>query len=355
MYLSFFDLFDLFIRLISVGQLFLLCIYIASKDLKLNSLLAISVSICLISYILLSAPISNEHYGVLRGVLLFFTEVAPYLLWLLVFSLFKDDFQPQRWPEWLKITLGFTLIWFSYFFGYMEGKGAFHQINHLFELFVILHIIFVVLKEFPDDLVAARRNARVVTIVFTCIYAILILLLELGDSSLRDSPVFSLLNAGLVCLSTSIFSWYFFQDKFKDRRITVAEKSHCEHSETDTNLPKIPNVYKNIHLQLRQLMLDGFYKETQLSIKTLASKLQTPEHQLRELINKHLGYRNFSDFLSSYRIPAACAQFEDLTHVRKPILTIALELGYGSIAPFNRTFKAQKGMTPKEYRSKFQK
>jgi AraC-like DNA-binding protein len=114
-------------------------------------------------------------------------------------------------------------------------------------------------------------------------------------------------------------------------------------------------VFKNTNEKLGQLMLDGFYQETQLSIKQLANKLKTPEHQLRELINKHLGFRNFSDFLSSYRIPAACAQFEDIAHIRKPILTIALELGYGSIATFNRTFKAQKGMTPKEYRSKFQK
>ena len=77
--------------------------------------------------------------------------------------------------------------------------------------------------------------------------------------------------------------------------------------------------------------------------------------QRRELINKHLGFRNFSGFLNSYRLPIACSQLEDLTNIRKPILTIALELGYGSIATFNRAFKAKTGKTPKEYRSQFQK
>ena len=39
-------------------------------------------------------------------------------------------------------------------------------------------------------------------------------------------------------------------------------------------------------------------------------------------------------------------QAEDL-----PILTIALESGYGSIGPFNRAFRAHFGMTPTEYRA----
>jgi AraC-like DNA-binding protein len=33
-----------------------------------------------------------------------------------------------------------------------------------------------------------------------------------------------------------------------------------------------------------------------------------------------------------------------------PILTIALDTGFGSIGPFNRAFKAHTGLTPSEYR-----
>jgi AraC-like DNA-binding protein len=32
------------------------------------------------------------------------------------------------------------------------------------------------------------------------------------------------------------------------------------------------------------------------------------------------------------------------------VLTIALEVGYGSIGPFNRAFKERFGVTPTEYR-----
>ena len=34
-----------------------------------------------------------------------------------------------------------------------------------------------------------------------------------------------------------------------------------------------------------------------------------------------------------------------------PILTIALDAGFGSLGPFNRAFREAEGMTPSEYRS----
>ncbi len=115
----------------------------------------------------------------------------------------------------------------------------------------------------------------------------------------------------------------------------------------------VPLVYQQSFEALRRLMDEGYFKQSNLTIAQLAGKLSMPEHQLRELINQHLGFRNFSAFLNSYRIPAACALFEDISQIRTPILTIALELGYGSVGPFNRSFKEIIGHTPSEYRKKF--
>jgi AraC-like DNA-binding protein len=76
------------------------------------------------------------------------------------------------------------------------------------------------------------------------------------------------------------------------------------------------------------------------------------EHRLRLLINKHLEYQNFSVFLNYYRIPAARIILKDPERVRLPVLTIALELAYGSIGPFNRAYKQTTGLTPSEFRKK---
>ncbi|NJN71117.1 MAG: AraC family transcriptional regulator, partial [Nitrospira sp.] len=105
---------------------------------------------------------------------------------------------------------------------------------------------------------------------------------------------------------------------------------------------------------LKQALLtamgDGVYQQSGLDIRTLAEQLGHTEHQLRKLINGRLGFRNFSAFLNSYRIPEAKRLLADAGEVRKPVLTIALDLGYGSLGPFNRAFKAATNMTPTEYR-----
>jgi AraC-like DNA-binding protein len=71
---------------------------------------------------------------------------------------------------------------------------------------------------------------------------------------------------------------------------------------------------------------------------------------LRRVVNHGLGFRNFNDFLHTYRLKEAAERLGNPQLRRIPVLTIALEVGYGSIGPFNRAFKERFGMTPTEYR-----
>ena len=93
------------------------------------------------------------------------------------------------------------------------------------------------------------------------------------------------------------------------------------------------------------------WAEPGLTIGALAEKLSAPEHQLRALINKGLGHRNFAGFLNSYRLAYAKDVLANAEHARLPVLTIAMDAGFGSLAPFNRAFKASEGITPSEYRA----
>ncbi len=350
MYLSYIEIVDLFFRFLTVGQLSLLSFYVLSKNCNFKSVLATVISICLSAYLLLTAPIDDQHYGLLRGVLLFFTEIAPYILWCFSLLLLKDDFVPQNWPLGSKVIVFLVLLWFLYFFGILMGKGVFHQVNHVLQLLTLIHIVYFSIKGLTDDLVNARRNVRITLVMGISLYFLFIVVLELGEFPLRASSIFSSINAFLGMLATSVFSWHVFNNNLSDENPTyTAEQEQVKQNKT------IPLIYKHVHYSLCQLMDDGFYQEMQLTITELANKLSIPEHQLRELINKHLGFRNFSDFLNSYRLPFACSQLEDVTNMRKPILTIAFDLGYGSIATFNRAFKAKMGQTPKEYRNQFRK
>jgi AraC-like DNA-binding protein len=102
---------------------------------------------------------------------------------------------------------------------------------------------------------------------------------------------------------------------------------------------------------LRKLMEDGkAYREDGLSIASLSQKLNVQEYRLRRLINGQLGHRNFSAFVNGHRLTEAASALADPGQAEVPVLTIALDAGFGSIGPFNRAFKAHTGLTPTEYR-----
>jgi AraC-like DNA-binding protein len=102
---------------------------------------------------------------------------------------------------------------------------------------------------------------------------------------------------------------------------------------------------------LRKLMVEGrAYREEGLSIASLSQSLGVQEYRLRRLINGQLGHRNFSAFVNGYRLAEVETALADPAQAEVPILTIALDAGFGSIGPFNRAFKAHTGLTPTEFR-----
>ena len=95
---------------------------------------------------------------------------------------------------------------------------------------------------------------------------------------------------------------------------------------------------------------DRLWRREGLSIAGLARELGTQEHLLRRAINRRLGYRNFNEFLHDYRLAHIARRLADPAERHLPVLTIALDSGYGSIGPFNRAFKARFGATPSQFR-----
>jgi AraC-like DNA-binding protein len=95
---------------------------------------------------------------------------------------------------------------------------------------------------------------------------------------------------------------------------------------------------------------DRLWKREGLGIAELAEALGTQEYILRRAINRRLGYRNFNDFLHHYRLGEVAHRLADPAERHLPVLTIALDCGYGSIGPFNRAFKARFGVTPSQFR-----
>jgi AraC-like DNA-binding protein len=94
------------------------------------------------------------------------------------------------------------------------------------------------------------------------------------------------------------------------------------------------------------------HRDEGLTIAALAARLGEQEYRLRRTINSALGHRNFAQFLNSYRLAEVKVALADPAQREVPILTMAIDAGFGSLGPFNRAFKESEGMTPSEYRIK---
>jgi AraC-like DNA-binding protein len=92
------------------------------------------------------------------------------------------------------------------------------------------------------------------------------------------------------------------------------------------------------------------YRDDGLTIAGLAAQLGEQEYKLRRLINGRLGHRNFAAFLNGYRLAEVKAALDDPAQREVPILTIALDAGFGSLGPFNRAFREAEACTPSDYR-----
>lgn len=94
------------------------------------------------------------------------------------------------------------------------------------------------------------------------------------------------------------------------------------------------------------------WRDEQLTIAKLAAQLGEQEYRVRRAINQVMGHRNFAAFLNAYRLDEVRGALADPAQRDVPILTIALDAGFGSLGPFNRAFREAQGMTPSVWRTR---
>lgn len=92
------------------------------------------------------------------------------------------------------------------------------------------------------------------------------------------------------------------------------------------------------------------FKDPELTLTSLAQKLELSRNVLSDLINSGTG-GNFYDFVNKYRVEEVKKLMEDSKYKDYTILAIAFEAGFPSKSTFNSIFKKFTGYTPSEYRA----
>lgn len=338
---------DFFIRYACIGQLILIVAFLIYKPYRESTFIAqtapLLLAVGIVAYLLLTAPFSPRAEGFTRSVLLMFTHTIPVFLWLCGKRLFDDNFNLQRWPRWGKSLLVLLAGFYIYTFLIRGGGGILQEVSHLFALFLMLHLLVSVALTWRNDLVEQRRVARFWLVLLVSLFILMLDLVELSNTRLNRNQFFMLMNASTCLIGTSVTAaMLFVHETFA--RVTAVAANGAQVNRYSRLIPQENALYA----KLQTFIENAGYLQSDLTISQLAVQLECPDHQLRKMINQRLDYTNFNAFLNHYRIAEARKR---LVESHLPVLSIALDLGYGSIASFNRAFKQSVGLTPTAYRT----
>lgn len=267
------------------------------------------------------------------------------LVWIFGRALFDDDFR-AGWLEWgaLALYTVTTLPMRLKDFGLHDERLFWLDVTQdTLSLAMFANLVYIALRGRADDLVEPRRRARLVFALLLALGAVTSILAE-NFFSANHEPLVSTARGAIILLITCCGLFWLMRLHPEILRFQPVPASAAV-PVAGIDLRDGP-----VHGRLVEIMTGGAYAESGLTIGGLAGRLSVPEHQLRALINQGLGFRNFSAFLNSYRIEAAKTALADPEQGRIPVLTIAMDTGFGSLAPFNRAFKASEGVTPSQFR-----
>jgi putative ABC transport system permease protein len=97
-----------------------------------------------------------------------------------------------------------------------------------------------------------------------------------------------------------------------------------------------------------------YYQDPELSLNSLADKLELTAHELSRIINTVLK-KSFNDFINEYRVADVVQKMQDTGYDHITLLGIAFESGFNSQSTFNRIFKQITGKSPLEYKNNLKK
>jgi AraC-like DNA-binding protein len=225
--------------------------------------------------------------------------------------------------------------------------------HRLPSLALVAHAFWMVWRGRSTDLVEPRARLRLVMLGAVGVTALVMLAAIVYSVRFRPAPVnlaegLALLLAILV-LATLLLGFDPDLLPTDARGPPSAQRLYATNGGSAAPTPLDSDA--GALARLENLMTqEEVWRETGLTIGMLAERAGLPEYRLRRLINQRLGFRNFIAYLNEYRLAAAAGRLADINQIRTPVLTIALDLGWGSIGPFNRAFRARFGTTPSEFR-----
>ena len=328
---------DIFIRggatsaLLAIAVVFARRRPVGRKDV---SVVALCLGVC--AYLLVSTPSIDIGDGAVRAALIAVAGAAPALLYWAAMELFSDELE----LHWLRVALMASVVAASWVAQAGVPIGA---VRGLGVICLFLHLLFVVATGASGDLIEARRRFRRWFLICTALLVLLITAIETTGID-RDLPDWAFVAHALAffALAASFLIW----------AVGADPKIWGAPARAAPDAPPPPGPQAALIERVEMAMSEGLWRQEGLTVAALARHLGSQDHRIRSAINQGLGHRNFASYVNGFRVEAAKEMLIDPALPDRTVLSIAYEVGFASLGPFNRAFRARTGMSPTEFRKK---
>jgi AraC-like DNA-binding protein len=307
--------------------------------------MAVAMNIAICCYLIATADGYDEpNYAKLIFAL--GAGATPGLFWLFAKAWFNDE-KRLTWTSIILVlmsVLNTLVVQLSF-----PSGGTINLISGiLFRLFMLAFAVasfWELWRGRDGDLIERRRRLRPIMVGATATYVILVAFVEVSaEYALISDWLRQLVGSAAILL---VFGFCATMLRMRQAELfgatpTVPKPAASSGAIDDPLIEKL--------LQFMQAEMP--HRDETLSIAKLAAQLGEQEYRLRRTINQAMGHRNFASFLNGYRLSEVKAALADPTQKDVPIITIALDAGFGSLGPFNRAFREAEGMTPSEFRAR---
>lgn len=332
---------EILLRGLAIGTLIVSAVALGrdgpSRSIRISGAL---LSATIAGYVVISSEPIRNAAGLLGWPARLLALGGVGAFWAFVRALFEDHaVTPGLLAPWMGLTL-LGVVAFALPVGLQPGLWIAHN---LAEVGLAGHALLKVQHSWRGDLVEARRRLRGPFMAGVAIFVVVVSVFEIGEYlgvsaawySLAGSVALAVFSLAGALVTLQARSGLFGMSERRDEPATSSIDA-AEQTELD---------------RLDALMNPGeAWRREGLTIGTLAQEMRIPEHRLRRLINDRLGHRNFAAFVNARRIEAAKRLLADPERGRQTVASLAFDLGFGSLGPFNRAFKTETGQTPTEWR-----
>lgn len=333
-------IFDLVVRSMAAGIALAKAAALARSDILPPRGRGLGIAACLAFAAHAMLPIARQLCPEAVVLLAVPTLAAPLLYWMLVRIILIDGWRVRPWHWTLLIVLeaiGLVLV-----LGLVGRGSTIAAIAGLvlrgLALVLVVDALQAAWRGYRDDLIDARRRLR----------AALILAGPLAIGMLLFAPMLPVAERAPILLrveSALLLSFALAVAVLVLRVDAALAPVRPEPSQ------EIDPSRQGDLARIERAMAAEPWRNCDLTLERFAALAGLPAYRLRRVINDGMGHRNFPAFVNAARLDAIARQLANPECARTPILTLALDHGFGSIGPFNRAFRERFGVTPTAYRA----